>query len=104
MRISFSFAHTYLNIDICTHTNKHAQKQCSYPQYPGPDERGLQWQRDMTATFPRTCSGWMGPFFPMIMVSHPETVKVILKTSGESGIWGPNTIGEYFEWESVMEA
>ena len=51
-------------------------------QYPGPDERGLKFQRDMTMEFPRVVSGWMGPFFPVIMVHHPENVRLILKTSG----------------------
>ncbi|KAK7087546.1 hypothetical protein V1264_021582 [Littorina saxatilis] len=50
-------------------------------EYPGPDERGLKFQREMTAMFPRVSSAWMGPFLPMIMVSHPETIRIILKTS-----------------------
>ncbi|KAL8562082.1 hypothetical protein ACOMHN_031853 [Nucella lapillus] len=50
-------------------------------EYPGPDERGLKFQRDMTAAFPRVLSVWMGPFFPMLIVNHPETIRTILRTS-----------------------
>ena len=53
-----------------------------WSQYPGPDDRGLKFQREMTAMFPRVVSAWMGPFLPMLIVAHPETVRIILKSSG----------------------
>ena len=53
-------------------------------QYPGPNEEGLQWQRDMVERYPYCALGWMGPIYPMVLVNHPETVKTILKTSGEN--------------------
>ena len=31
---------------------------------------------------PKLSKGWIGPFTCMVQVSHPETVKVILKSSG----------------------
>ncbi|KAK7506000.1 hypothetical protein BaRGS_00002722 [Batillaria attramentaria] len=49
--------------------------------YPGPNDEGLKFQREMTGKFPRTQSAWSGPFFPMVFVSHPDTVRIILKTS-----------------------
>ncbi|PVD31380.1 hypothetical protein C0Q70_06792 [Pomacea canaliculata] len=49
--------------------------------YPGPNEKGLQYQREMTAKYPRVGSMWLGPSIPLIWVSHPDTVKLILKTS-----------------------
>ncbi|KAK7505999.1 hypothetical protein BaRGS_00002721, partial [Batillaria attramentaria] len=49
--------------------------------FPGVDDRGLAFQREMTAVFPRVHSVWNGPFFPMLIVSHPDTVRIILKTS-----------------------
>ncbi|XP_025090186.1 phylloquinone omega-hydroxylase CYP4F2-like [Pomacea canaliculata] len=49
--------------------------------YPGPNEKGLQYQREMTAKYPRASSVWLGPSIPVIFVSHPDTVKLILKTS-----------------------
>ncbi|XP_076453382.1 ultra-long-chain fatty acid omega-hydroxylase-like [Babylonia areolata] len=50
-------------------------------EYPGPDDRGLKFQRDMTTEFPRVLTAWMGPSFPMLIVNHPETVRIILRTS-----------------------
>lgn len=35
----------------------------------------------MTGQFPYVSSAWMGPFMPMLLVSHPDTVRIILKTS-----------------------
>ncbi|KAI8775217.1 poly [ADP-ribose] polymerase 3 [Biomphalaria glabrata] len=49
-------------------------------EYPGPDERGLAFQRDMTGRHPRCSVVWMLQT-PMLIVSHPDTVKVILKSS-----------------------
>lgn len=50
-------------------------------EYPGPNDEGLKFQREMTGKFPRVQSVWNGPFFPMVLVSHPDTVRIILKTS-----------------------
>ncbi|XP_021372772.1 phylloquinone omega-hydroxylase CYP4F2-like isoform X1 [Mizuhopecten yessoensis] len=54
-------------------------------EYPGPNEAGLKYQRDMTALYPRVSRGWLGPFIPLIIVNHPETVKAIMKTSEPKG-------------------
>ncbi|XP_060077843.1 cytochrome P450 4F2-like isoform X3 [Ylistrum balloti] len=54
-------------------------------EYPGPNEAGLKYQRDMTALFPRISRAWLGPFIPLIIVNHPETVKAIMKTSEPKG-------------------
>ncbi|XP_033747773.1 cytochrome P450 4F22-like isoform X1 [Pecten maximus] len=54
-------------------------------EYPGPNEAGLKFQRDMTALFPRVSRAWLGPFLPLIIVNHPDTVKAIMKTSEPKG-------------------
>ncbi|KAL5017474.1 hypothetical protein ScPMuIL_007063 [Solemya velum] len=50
-------------------------------QYPGPNEAGLKFQRELTGKFPRVARAWLGPFVSFLIVSHPETLKLILKTS-----------------------
>ncbi|CAL1543468.1 unnamed protein product [Lymnaea stagnalis] len=52
--------------------------------YPGPDERGLAYQRERTGKYPRSSLAWM-LHNPMVIVSHPDTVKGILKTSEPKG-------------------
>ncbi|KAJ8312284.1 hypothetical protein KUTeg_009657 [Tegillarca granosa] len=56
-----------------------------YKYYPGPNEEGLTFQRESTGLFPKLIPVWFGPFLPMILVHHPETVKVILKSSEPKG-------------------
>ena len=51
-------------------------------QYPGLNEAGLKYQREQMVVNPKLSKGWIGPFTCMVQVSHPETVKVILKSSG----------------------
>ncbi|RUS79317.1 hypothetical protein EGW08_012935, partial [Elysia chlorotica] len=53
-------------------------------QYPGPDEAGLAYQRAHISRFPRTSVMWMLNM-PMLLVSHPTTISVILKTSEPKG-------------------
>ncbi|BFZ18234.1 hypothetical protein BsWGS_21273 [Bradybaena similaris] len=53
-------------------------------EYPGPDERGLAMQREMTKKFPMCFLTWMMQT-PMIVVNHPDTVKVILKSTEPKG-------------------
>ncbi|XP_059148816.1 cytochrome P450 4A25-like [Physella acuta] len=52
--------------------------------YPGPDEKGLAYQRMQTGKYPRTNLAWM-LHTPMVMVTHPDTVKVVLKSSEPKG-------------------
>ncbi|XP_069136543.1 ultra-long-chain fatty acid omega-hydroxylase-like isoform X1 [Argopecten irradians] len=54
-------------------------------EYPGPNEAGLKYQREMTGLYPRISRAWLGPILPLIIVNHPETVKAILKTSEPKG-------------------
>ncbi|XP_005102455.1 cytochrome P450 4F22 [Aplysia californica] len=53
-------------------------------QYPGPNDKGLAFQRDITRRYPRMFLTWLMQF-PLIVVSHPDTVKVILKSSEPKG-------------------
>ncbi|CAG5124677.1 unnamed protein product, partial [Candidula unifasciata] len=53
-------------------------------EYPGPNERGLAMQREVTQSFPRCFLTWWMQT-PMIVVTHPDTVKVILKSSEPKG-------------------
>ncbi|XP_067650787.1 cytochrome P450 4F4-like [Haliotis asinina] len=50
-------------------------------RFPGPNEEGLKFQRQMTTNFPYCSLAWLGPFLSMLVVNHPDTVKTILKTS-----------------------
>ncbi|KAH9504233.1 hypothetical protein Btru_064424 [Bulinus truncatus] len=52
--------------------------------YPGPNEKGLAYQRDRTGKYPRCSLVWMLQT-PMIIVNHPDTVKIILKSSEPKG-------------------
>ncbi|PVD31382.1 hypothetical protein C0Q70_06794 [Pomacea canaliculata] len=40
--------------------------------YPGPNEKGLQYQREMTAKYPRASSVWLGPSIPDNIGVHAE--------------------------------
>ena len=51
-------------------------------QYPGPNEAGLAFDREMTGKYPLVLSAWRGPMFPLIVCVHPQTVKPILATGG----------------------
>ncbi|KAH3883802.1 hypothetical protein DPMN_007770 [Dreissena polymorpha] len=50
-------------------------------QMPDLSEAGLAWMRENTDKRPLISLGWMGPVIAMVNVVHPETVKVILKSS-----------------------
>ncbi|GFO26172.1 cytochrome p450 [Plakobranchus ocellatus] len=52
--------------------------------YPGPNEAGLLYQRDHVAKFPITSIMWLMNI-PMLLVSHPTTVSVILRSSEPKG-------------------
>ncbi|XP_050413253.1 cytochrome P450 4F4 [Patella vulgata] len=49
--------------------------------YPGPNEAGLQYDRDLPKRFPKFNRIWLGPFIPLIILYHPDTVRSILKIS-----------------------
>ncbi|GFS12211.1 cytochrome P450 [Elysia marginata] len=49
-------------------------------EYPGPNDEGLAFQREMTERYPIAGLLWM-MFIPMLIVSHPKTVSIILKSS-----------------------
>ncbi|KAK3749712.1 hypothetical protein RRG08_056501 [Elysia crispata] len=53
-------------------------------EYPGPNDEGLAFQREMTEQFPVASLVWM-MHIPMLVVSHPKTVSVILKSSEPKG-------------------
>ncbi|KAK3599085.1 hypothetical protein CHS0354_024413 [Potamilus streckersoni] len=54
-------------------------------QYPGPNEAGLAFQRKQTEKYPKIVRGWLGPFIALITVHHPDTVKIILRSSEPKG-------------------
>ncbi|XP_041376951.1 cytochrome P450 4F6-like [Gigantopelta aegis] len=51
---------------------------------PGPNEAGLKFKRDLMSVMPRLNLLWLG-YLPMVNVKHPETAKLILKTSEPKG-------------------
>ena len=57
-------------------------KKVIFSKLPGPSEEGLKWVREGTKTVTRLGKFWFGPFNLAVSVIHPETVKVIFKTSG----------------------
>ncbi|CAG2232925.1 Cytochrome P450 4F22,Leukotriene-B(4) omega-hydroxylase 2,Phylloquinone omega-hydroxylase CYP4F2,Cytochrome P450 4F4,Cytochrome P450 4F8,Cytochrome P450 4F5,Cytochrome P450 4F12,Docosahexaenoic acid omega-hydroxylase CYP4F3,Cytochrome P450 4B1 [Mytilus edulis] len=50
-------------------------------EYPGPNEAGLQWTKEWVAEFPWASRFWLGPFIPLICIYHPDTTKLVLKSS-----------------------
>lgn len=50
-------------------------------EYPGINDEGLKYQRTTTAEYPKVSRGWMGPFLPVVFVYHPDTIRVVLKSS-----------------------
>ncbi|GFO26169.1 cytochrome p450 [Plakobranchus ocellatus] len=53
-------------------------------EYPGPNDEGMAFQREMTGKFPQVNLVWMMNI-PMLIVNHPNTVSVILKSSEPKG-------------------
>ena len=52
-------------------------------QYPGPNEAGLKFLRDTAAQYPRVFGFFLTFLRPTVEVHHPDTMKIILKTSGQ---------------------
>lgn len=48
--------------------------------YPGPNEEGLRFQMERCDKFPKFHLLWIS-FRPLLIVHHPETVKVLLKST-----------------------
>ncbi|CAH1800682.1 unnamed protein product [Owenia fusiformis] len=59
--------------------------------YPGPNERGLAFQRAQLRITPVTRFGWIGAFHPVLALVHPSSIKTILRTSEPK----PLTFGGY---------
>lgn len=49
--------------------------------YPGPNEAGLKFQMERCSKYPKLHRIWIGFVRPIVVVHHPDTMKVILKTS-----------------------
>ncbi|XP_059138467.1 cytochrome P450 4F2-like [Physella acuta] len=49
--------------------------------YAGPNEKGLAFLRSWTEKFPRIFVGWLF-YLPLVIVNHPDTLRVILKSPG----------------------
>ncbi|XP_067658778.1 ultra-long-chain fatty acid omega-hydroxylase-like [Haliotis asinina] len=51
-------------------------------KFPGPNEDGIKYDfKMMQDVAPKIVRAWLGPFLPMIMLHHPDTVKLLLKSS-----------------------
>ncbi|XP_025082513.1 cytochrome P450 4F22-like isoform X1 [Pomacea canaliculata] len=50
-------------------------------KFPGPNERGIQYDTDCMEKRPRFSRVWAGPFTPVLFIYHPELIRLILKTS-----------------------
>ncbi len=51
-------------------------------QIPMPDSPAfMQYWQHMTEKYPRCRRAWLGPFFCSVLCTHPDTVKVIMKSS-----------------------
>ncbi|XP_060083496.1 cytochrome P450 4A25-like [Ylistrum balloti] len=50
-------------------------------KFPSDTEGRLQLHRGLMMKNPRVCRMWLGPFVPNIFVHHPDSVKLILKSS-----------------------
>ena len=64
-------------------------------QIPGFGEEGLAFFRDQAIKFPKLYTLWFGPGRPMLITCHPETNKVVLKSTlpkAVSGIGGYNFV------------
>lgn len=56
---------------------------------PEPGEKLIQWAQEMTGKLPRFYCFWTGPFRPSVLLNHPDTVSVLLRTAEPKPVeWG----------------
>lgn len=56
---------------------------------PEPGEKLIRWAQETTGRLPRIYCFWTGPLRPSVMLNHPETVSVLLKTAEPKPVqWG----------------
>ena len=60
-------------------------------QMPGFNEEGIAWFQSWVNKYPKAMTVWMGPYMPKLVVYHPDTCKLILKSTepkDASGVGG----------------
>lgn len=72
-------------------------------QFPGPNEEGLAFLRERTGRFPRAAQMWFTPLIVLVMITHPETAKLLLKTSGDKSCRNTVTVDHWIftYWNSI---
>ena len=55
-------------------------------QFPGPNEKGIQYDTEAMEKYPRFERVWASPFVPVLMLYHPDLVRLLLKSSGQHWI------------------
>nr|ACD75837.1 cytochrome P450 family 4 [Cyphoma gibbosum] len=50
-------------------------------KYPGPNEKGIQYDIDSMEKRPRFIRAWVGPFRGILILYHPDLVRKVLKSS-----------------------
>ncbi|KAL4221126.1 hypothetical protein ACF0H5_019385 [Mactra antiquata] len=50
-------------------------------EFPGESEAGINYNVDLTKHYPRFCTFWVSGFMCVLIFHHPETVKLLLKSS-----------------------
>ena len=60
-------------------------------KHPGPNEKGLEYTHRKVLINPRLCKMMWGPFKLMVLVTHPDTVKQIFRSSLPKGLRGFGT-------------
>ncbi|XP_070206876.1 ultra-long-chain fatty acid omega-hydroxylase-like isoform X2 [Littorina saxatilis] len=53
----------------------------SLHKFPGPNEAGIKYDTDMMVKRPRFSRVWAGPFVPVLLLYHPDLVRILLKSS-----------------------
>jgi len=51
-------------------------------KFPGPNEEGLRFGRQMLLTYPHCVKTWFGPLAPVVLMRHSDSMKDVLKSSG----------------------
>lgn len=61
-----------------------------------PSEQGLRDVTQLVTTFPQGFMTWQGPIMPLIILCHPDMVRVVTNASGTHTELDPALVPSYF--------
>ena len=67
-------------------------------QFPGFNQEMLNWLQDQVREFPYISRFWFGPLQPTVMVTHPDTIKVILRSTEPKQMIGGAAYALFKPW------